>query len=107
MRTAVAEIRLVSREVRPHPEAPKALMISASMVNDAAFTQRFPIVEVTLSDLGERAIAKRRFAPQEYLAEAASIARGFPAGATAPLVFEVADPGQEAVAFEFKFLPAP
>lgn len=107
MRTAVDAIRLVSREVRPHPDAPKALMISASMVNDAEFTQRFPVVEVTLSDLGERAIAKRRFTPEEYLAEAESIDRGFPAGATAPLVFEVNDPGQEAVAFEFRFLPAP
>jgi predicted Zn finger-like uncharacterized protein len=107
MRTAVDSIRLVSREVRPHPDAPKALMISASMVNDASFTQRFPVVEVTLSDLGERAIAKRRFQPAEYLAEAESIERGFPAGATAPLVFEVNDPGQEAVAFEFRFLPAP
>ena len=77
------------------------------MVNDAGFTQRFPVVEVTLSDLGERAIAKRRFQPAEYLAEAESARRGFPAGATAPLVFEVADPGQEAVAFEFRFLPAP
>jgi predicted Zn finger-like uncharacterized protein len=106
MRSQVASIRLVSREVRPHPDAPKALMISASMVNDAGFTQRFPVVEVTLSDLGERAIAQRRFQPAEYLAEAESIERGFPAGATAPLVFEVADPGQEAVAFEFRFLPA-
>lgn len=107
MRTAVDTIRLVSREVRPHPDAPRALMISASMVNDANFTQRFPVVEVTLSDLGERAIAKRSFQPKEYLAEAESIERGFPAGATAPLVFEVNDPGQEAVAFEFRFLPAP
>lgn len=106
MRTQVDAIRLVSREVRPHPDAPKALMISASMVNDANFTQRFPVVEVTLSDLGERAIAQRRFQPSEYLAEVESIDRGFPAGATAPLVFEVADPGQEAVAFEFRFLPA-
>lgn len=106
MRSAVDAIRLVSREVRPHPDAPQALMISASMVNDAGYTQRFPAVEVTLSNLGERAIARRRFQPAEYLAEADSIERGFPAGATAPLVFEVADPGQEAVAFEFRFVPA-
>lgn len=106
MRTAVDAIRLVSREVRPHPTAPKALMISASMINDAGYTQRFPLVEVTLSNLGERVIAQRRFTPAEYLAEVESIERGFPAGATAPLVFEVADPGQEAVAFEFRFLPA-
>ena len=107
MRSSVDSIRLVSREVRPHPDAPKALMISASMVNDADFTQRFPVVEVTLSDLGDRAIAKRRFIPSEYLAEAQSVQRGLPAGATTPLVFEVADPGQEAMAFEFRFLPMP
>lgn len=104
MREALADIRLVSREVRPHPDAPKALLISASMVNDAAFTQAFPIVEVTLSDLSNRPIAQRRFLPSEYLAENASVSRGFPPGSTAPLVFEVADPGQSAVAFEFRFL---
>lgn len=107
MRSAVDRIRLVSREVRPHPDAPQALMISASMVNEAGYTQRFPVVEVLLSDLNEKPIAMRRFLPQDYLAEADSETRGFPAGATAPLVFEVADPGQEAVAFEFRFLPAP
>ncbi len=107
LRSKIDSIRLLSREVRPHPDAPKALMISASMVNEAAFTQRFPIVEVTLSDLSDRAIAQRRFLPSEYLAERGSAVRGFPAGATAPLVFEVADPGQEAVAFEFRFLAPP
>jgi predicted Zn finger-like uncharacterized protein len=104
MRESLSDIRLVSRDVRPHPDAPKALLISASMVNDADFTQPFPIVEVTLSDLSNRPVAQRRFTPEEYLAEAASIARGFPQGSTAPLVFEVADPGQAAVAFEFRFL---
>ena len=54
----------------------------------------------------ERAIARRRFQPAEYLADASSGVRGFPPGATAPLVFEVADPGREAVAFEFRFLAA-
>jgi hypothetical protein len=82
-------------------------MISASMVNDAEFVQRFPVVEVVLSDLNERPIAMRRFLPAEYLADTDNQARGFPAAATAPLVFEVADPGQEAVAFEFRFVPAP
>ncbi len=107
MRTALAAIRLQSREVRPHPDAPKALRISASMINDASFVQRFPVVEVVLSDLTERPIAMRRFLPGEYLADAANEERGFPPGATTPLVFDVADPGQEAVAFEFRFLEKP
>lgn len=107
MRSALAAIRLQSREVRPHPDAPKALRISASMINDAAFVQRFPVVEVVLSDLAERPIAMRRFLPEEYLADADNESRGFPPGATTPLVFDVADPGQEAVAFEFRFLEKP
>lgn len=105
LQQAPGRIRLISREVRPHPEAPNALLISAGMINDAGFTQSFPIVEVLLSDLSERPIAMRRFLPNEYLGEAESELRGFAPGSTAPLVFEVADPGQEAVAFEFRFLP--
>ena len=45
----------------------------------------------------------RRFAPQEYLGDTRAIATGLAPGATAALVFEVADPGKNAVAFEFKF----
>lgn len=107
LRRQIARIELSSREVRPHPDVPNALMISANMINLADYRQAFPIVEVELSDLGDRPIAMRRFRPTEYLADPEAIARGFPAGATAPLVFEVADPGRDAVAFEFRFLPAP
>jgi predicted Zn finger-like uncharacterized protein len=107
MRTALSAIRLQSREVRPHPNAPKALRISASMINDAAFVQRFPAVEVVLSDLTGRPVAMRRFLPEEYLADPGNKQRGFPPGTTTPLVFDVVDPGREAVAFEFRFLEAP
>jgi hypothetical protein len=107
LRRQIDRIELSSREVRPHPDVPNALMISANMINLADYRQAFPIVEVELSDLGDRPIAMRRFRPTEYLADPEAIARGFPAGATAPLVFEVADPGRNAVAFEFRFLPAP
>lgn len=107
LRQTPSAIRLIGREVRPHPDAARALLISASMVNDAPYTQRFPVVEVVLSDLGDRPIAMRRFLPSDYLGETSSEQRGFPSGATAPLVFEVADPGQEAVAFQFRFLALP
>ena len=40
---------------------------------------------------------------QEYLGDTRAIATGLAPGATAALVFEVADPGKNAVAFEFKF----
>jgi len=104
LRHEPAKLELLSRDIRPHPSVANALIISATLRNDAAFAQAFPAVEISLSDLDENRIAMRRFLPQEYLGDAHGIATGLAPGATAALVFEVADPGKNAVAFEFKFL---
>jgi predicted Zn finger-like uncharacterized protein len=98
-----ARLTLLSRDIRPHPSVANALIISASLRNDAVRAQAFPEVEIALSDLDENRIAMRRFRPQEYLGDARTIATGMAPGATTALVFEVADPGKNAVAFEFKF----
>jgi predicted Zn finger-like uncharacterized protein len=98
-----ARLALLSRDIRPHPSVPNALIISASLRNDAAFAQAFPDVDIVLSDLDENRIAMRRFHPQEYIGDARTIAAGMAPGSNAALVFEVADPGKNAVAFEFKF----
>ncbi|HET8943100.1 MAG TPA: zinc-ribbon and DUF3426 domain-containing protein [Rudaea sp.] len=97
-------LELLSRDIRPHPSVPGALIISATLRNDGSFAQAFPAVEITLSDLDENRIAMRRFLPREYLPNPHSLSSGLAPGATAALVFEVADPGKNAVAFEFKFL---
>jgi len=99
-----AQLQLLSRDIRPHPSVKNALIISATLRNDAEFAQAFPAVEITLSDLDENRIAMRRFQPQEYLGDSRNLGSGMAPGATAALVFEVADPGKNAVAFEFKFL---
>jgi hypothetical protein len=98
-----ARLALLSRDIRPHPSVPSALIISASLRNDATVTQAFPEVDIVMSDLDENRIAMRRFRPQEYLGDARTIGAGMAPGSTAALVFEVADPGKNAVAFEFKF----
>lgn len=104
LRHEPSKLELLSRDIRPHPSVPNALIISATLRNDAEFAQAFPAVEIALSDLDENRIAMRRFLPQEYLGDTHSIASGLAPGATAALVFEVADPGKNAVAFEFRFL---
>ena len=104
LRHDAAQLELLSRDIRPHPSVKNALIISATLRNSADFVQAFPAVEITLSDLDENRIAMRRFQPQEYLGDSRSLATGMAPGATAALVFEVADPGKNAVAFEFKFL---
>jgi len=96
-------LELISRDIRPHPSVAGALIISATVRNGAEFAQAFPIVEITLSDLDETRIAMRRFRPRDYVNDAKTINAGLAPGATAALVFEVADPGRNAVAFEFKF----
>ena len=93
----------MSRDVRPHPSQSGALIISATLLNRAPFTQPYPIVEITLSDLDEQRIAMRRLAPQDYLVDARALARGLQPDATATIDLEVVDPGRNAVAFEFKF----
>ncbi len=99
----LAALKLTSRDIRPHPSVAGALIISATLRNDAPFTQPFPVVDVSLSDLDENRVAMRRFRPSEYIRDAAVRARGLAPGASAALVFEVEDPGKNAVAFEFGF----
>jgi predicted Zn finger-like uncharacterized protein len=99
-----ARIVLMARDVRPHPSEPHALIISATLANQAPFAQPYPTVEITLSDVNERRIALRRFAPEEYIGDLRALGAGLPAGGTASLSLEVEDPGKDAVAFEFRFL---
>jgi predicted Zn finger-like uncharacterized protein len=99
----VRQLRLLARDVQSHPTVPNALLISASVRNDAAFTQPWPIVTIRLSDANGKVIAMRRLNPSEYLDDVDALRRGIGAGATAALVFEVEDPGHQAVAFDLGF----
>ncbi len=99
----LADLEILSRDVRPHPNVPNALLISATLRNDAPFTQPYPVVSITLSDLDANRIAMRRFRPSEYIVDPKVRAAGLAPGATAALMFEVKDPGRNAVAFQFGF----
>lgn len=99
----VHQLSLISRDIRPHPSVPGALIISATLRNDADFTQPYPVLGITLSDLDENRVAMRRFLPAEYIRDPKLRAAGLAPGAEAALVFEVEDPGKNAVAFEFSF----
>lgn len=99
----VRQLRLVARDVQSHPSVPGALMIGVTVRNDAPFAQPYPVVRLTLSDAGGQRVAMRRLRPVEYLGDAAAVQAGLAPGASAALLFEVADPGRRAVAFEFGF----
>ncbi len=107
LREDLALLKVLDSDVKPHPRTKGALLITASLRNDAAFAQNYPIVEVKLIDKAARAVALRRFAPRSYLGDAGAIAAGIAANASLPIVFEVIDPGANASGFEFAFLPGP
>lgn len=99
----VAKLELLSRDIRPDPNAAGALTITATVRNDAAFRQPWPVVVVELTDLDNEVVAMRRFRPAEYMPDAARRADGLAPAATAVVAFEVADPGKRAVSFRFGF----
>ncbi|HET6804106.1 MAG TPA: zinc-ribbon and DUF3426 domain-containing protein [Frateuria sp.] len=99
----VRHLHLVARDVQAHPSVPGALMISATVRNDAPFAQPYPVVSLTLSDADGHRLAMRRLHPSEYLDDAAALRAGLAPGASAAVLIEVADPGKRAVAFEFGF----
>jgi len=100
---APRQLRLLASNVQAHPSVAGALMISASVRNDATFAQPYPVVVVTLSDADGKRLAMRRLLPREYLDDATARQRGLPPGGNAVLLLEVEDPGNQAVAFEFDF----
>lgn len=105
-RVDLDRLRLASRDVRAHPSAPGALIISATLVNDAPFTQPYPVLEISLGDLQGRQVAIRRFEPATYLPGSVDVERGMAPGSRVQANLEVVDPGESAVAFQFAFRPA-
>ncbi|HLI19247.1 MAG TPA: DUF3426 domain-containing protein [Rhodanobacteraceae bacterium] len=99
----VAKLELLSRDVRPDPRVAGALMITATLRNDAVFRQPWPVVVVELTDLDNDVVAMRRFRPAEYMPDPVRRDAGIAPDATAAVAFEVADPGKRAVAFRFSF----
>ena len=98
-----AKLNLLARDVQAHPSVPGALLITASLRNDAEFAQPYPVVSITLSDANGKRLAMRRLRPVEYLGDARALQQGLAPGATAALMLEVEDPEGKAVAFEFGF----
>jgi len=99
----LAAIHIESRDVRSHPERPGALIVNATFVNTADFVQPYPVMRLRFTDIQGRVVAERQFQPQEYLGHEIDVSRGMQPGVPVHITLEIADPGEEAVNFEFDF----
>lgn len=100
----LSQIELVNRDVRQHPSVDEALLVIATLSNQADFTQPYPVLEVSFTDPGGNPVAMRRFRPQEYVDDAFAIGDGMPPGEPVSIMLEIQDPGESAVSYQFGFL---
>jgi len=108
-RRDLRKLALVSRDVRSDPNAKGALLITATIINNASFAQPYPGLLVTLYDLTGTVVAQRQFKPGEYLAQTPKALAQYRADKDMPtdtpvnIELEVADPGKQAINYEFDF----
>lgn len=97
------QVELAHRDIASHPKVKNALLITAVLINNATFAQPYPAMEIRLSDIAGRVVARRTFYPQEYLDANVDLREGMPPESPIQIALEIQDPGQNAVNFEFNF----
>lgn len=99
-RRDVSRIELLNRDVRAAPGVAKALLISLTLVNRAAFAQPFPILEISFYDVNGAPVALRRLTPAEYLPGTPGL---MPVNTPIPVQLTIRDPGTAGVSYRFEF----
>lgn len=97
-----SNIRVRNLLVRKHPDIADALMVDVIILNNAPFEQPFPDLVMAFSDIDNRPIAARRFAPREYLAGELAGIKLMPQNQPIHISLELVDPGEEAVNYKIE-----
>ena len=83
--------------VRAHPRVVGGVVVEAALRNEASFSQRFPGLELRLSNAAGEVVAARRFAPAQYLGGRYPPEASMPATTRVLAVVEIRRPPVEAV----------
>lgn len=83
-------------------EAGGRLSLTLTLGNRAGHAQAWPVLELTLTDLRDRPIARRSFAPSEYLDDARRIEAGIPARSEQTLKLELTTRDLAAAGFKIR-----
>jgi len=102
----VARIELVEPTgIAPHPRAANALRLRATLVNRALRPQPYPLMQITLTDNAGRALARRTFAPKEYLEAREPVSMQMEPNLAIGALLDIANPDGKAVGYQIDFLP--
>jgi len=93
--TKVAMVGIEASDLYPDNEHAGRLALTATLKNRAPFAQRFPHLELTLTDTADQTIARKVLAPEDYLPPKTSFADGMRPNADIVVTVGV-DPGEMA-----------
>ncbi|MGD2119827.1 MAG: zinc-ribbon and DUF3426 domain-containing protein [Chromatiales bacterium] len=102
-RKQVDGFEIIEREVKAHPEVKGVLSLSLLYVNQSEFEQPTPGLTLSLFDSSSSLIARRSFAPHEYLHLNADDNGLMAQGQKRVVALNLDDPGQDVTGFEFDF----
>ncbi|ASJ71426.1 zinc-ribbon and DUF3426 domain-containing protein [Granulosicoccus antarcticus] len=95
-------LQVLKRSVFSHPTIEDALLINIGFINKASFGQRYPVLEIRLTDRNGRLVVKNSFEPSDYL-DNWQQGDVFAAGKQLDVTLNLDDPGNEAMSFELDF----
>lgn len=105
-RTDISKLRGANLVVRSHPDYANALIVDAILFNEARYPQPFPELELSFSALNGDPVASRRFSPAEYLRGDLTNMEAMPVNTPLHVSLEIVDPGEQAVNYNLRLLPA-
>ena len=99
-----ASIRSDGLLIRPDPARAGVLLVDAVLTNRAPFAQRYPDLELSFTDLHGKPVARRVFAPREYLGAIADAEALMPPREPVRVHLELKDPGEHATNYELRLI---
>lgn len=99
----LGSLKAVNRTVVSHPTLANALIIKFGIVNDAEFSQPYPVLEIRLTDRAGRLVVTNSFSPSDYT-EGWQAGDVLDIGKRLDISLTVEDPGNTAMSFELDFL---
>jgi len=100
----VSAIKLINRDVRLHPRYQDALLVNATIVNQAEFIQPYPEIQLAIFATNGELISYRNFGPADYLEQSMIALSGMSPNEPVHFVLELTGTTKEAISFEFRFM---
>lgn len=98
-------IRNRNLHIQPHPQYADAIKVSIVLENTAPFSQPWPGLELSFTDLQGREVARRVFQPNEYLDTRSLSTERMPPGQPMQIELELATPAPRGVNYELRLMP--